>query len=153
MKKGFSKWSKWTCRDKLNDIEYPGVYVIRKSCKKIAGRKFCWSEEIIYVGETHAQSLKLRLRQFDNTINGKNEHGGAQRVKHNYESYEKLVPELYVSIRPYKCNYKGYIGSKEAKDLRVIGTILKLEYECFAAFKEEFKELPKFNDPKRSSKR
>jgi hypothetical protein len=93
--------------------------------------------------------LKSRLQQFDNTIKGKEGHGGAQRVRFKYASYKKLAPRLFVSVSPYKCN----VTSNKPSDLRIMGEVAKQEYECFALFAKRYKGLPEFNDKKRSPKK
>jgi len=150
MKKGFSKWARWQERDTLDNIKFPGVYAITLSDKDISGKAFSWRREIIYVGMTNAQGgLKSRLQQFDNTIKGKEGHGGGKRVRFKYRNYKKLSPRLYVSVCPYKCNVKSNLPV----DLRIMGDVAKLEYECLAVFVEKFERLPEFNDKERSPKK
>jgi hypothetical protein len=153
MKTKFSNWDKWEKYGELDGINCPGVYAIALSKKKnnIAGKKFSWIKEIIYVGMTNHQLLESRLKQFDNTIRGKSGHGGAQRVKHEYKDSKWLIPRLYVSIWPHKCEIKSH--PPKAKDLRVKGTIAKHEYDCWADYVEKWDELPKFNDKKKSPKK
>ncbi|MGD9110452.1 MAG: hypothetical protein PVG93_05885 [Phycisphaerales bacterium] len=147
MENYFSKWVRWEKRNSLDGIKSPGVYAIAICDKDITGNKFSWIREIIYIGMTRAQGgLKSRLQQFDNTIKGKEGHGGAMRFRFKYKDYNKIMKQLYVSIRPYECNVNVRINTPE--DLRVIGDIVKHEYECLAVFKQKFEELPKFNDPK-----
>lgn len=150
MKKSFSKWVFWQERNNLDNIKLPGIYIIALSDKNIAGKIFSWRKEIIYVGMTNSQGgLKSRLQQFDNTIKGKDGHGGAKRVQFKYRNYTKLVQKLYVSVCPFDCNVKSNLPA----DLRVMGEVSKYEYECFAVFVEKFKRLPEFNDKKRSPKK
>ena len=146
----FSQWIKWTKRNDLLQLQYPGVYAIALSDKNIDGKPFSWRLEIIYVGMTNAKGgLKSRLQQFDNTIKGKEGHGGGRRVRFKYPNYEDLAPQLYVSVCPYECN----VESKDPTDLRIMGEVAKQEYECFAIFAETFNQLPEFNDKKRSPKK
>jgi len=150
MNKEFSAWTKWQKRNSLNDIEFPGVYAIALSEKDISEKLFSWCSEIIYIGMTNAKGgLKSRLGQFENTIIGKDGHGGAVRVHFKYPYYNKLVPNLYVSVCPHKCN----VQSNNPIDLRIMGDVAKFEYECFAIFVENFGKLPEFNDKKLSPKK
>jgi hypothetical protein len=150
MMTSFSQWIKWTKRKDLLQLQYPGVYAIALSEKDISGTPFSWRSEIIYIGMTKAKGgLKSRLGQFENTIIGKDEHGGAQRVRFKHPYYGKLVPTLYVSVCPHECN----VQSNDPMDLRIMGDVAKFEYECFAVFVEHFGKLPEFNDKKRSPKK
>jgi len=149
-KNKFSTWAMWQERSSLDDIRFPGVYVIALSDKKIAGKAFSWRREIIYVGMTNAKSgLKSRLQQFDNTIKGKDGHGGGRRVRYKHRNYKKLIPLLYVSVWPHECDVK----SNRPADLRITSAVAKLEYECFAVFVEKFGRLPEFNDKEKSPKK
>ncbi len=145
----FSKWSSWSHRDKLKDIKYPGIYVIRISNKDIENRKFTWHEEIVYIGMTNAISgLKGRLTAFDNTIIGKRGHGGADRFRYKHNNYETLIKKLFVSVASFKAD----VTSNNPSDLITMGTVTKFEYQAFAQYVELFGTLPEFNDKKRSKK-
>jgi len=146
----FSTWARWPKRNGLDGIEFPGVYAIALSNKNIDGTAFSWRPEIIYVGMTNAKGgLKSRLQQFDNTIKGKDGHGGAKRVHFKHPYYSKLAPILYVSVCPHECN----VQLKDPMNLRIMGDVAKFEYECFAVFVEHLGKLPEFNDKKRSPKK
>jgi hypothetical protein len=96
-----------------------------------------------------AGGLRGRLQQFDNTIKGvRNQHGGADRVRYKYRSYEHLQRRLYVAVAVFKCS----VNSTRPVDLRVMGRVAQYEYECLAVFRERFKRLPKFNDKKKAPK-
>mgnify|MGYP001569243746 CR=1 FL=1 len=146
----FSKWAKWSDRDTLEGIQFPGIYAIALSEADISKKQFSWRKEIIYIGMTNAKGgLKGRLNQFDNTIKGGDGHGGAHRVRFKHPKYNKLVPQLYVAVCPKECN----VASNEPSDLRIMGYVANHEYECFACFAETFGQLPEFNDKKRSPKK
>ncbi len=145
----FSKWVKWENRNKLNNIKFPSIYIIAISAKNLEGKKFNWIQEINYIGMTNSVAgLKGRLKQFDNTIMGKIGHGGADRFRYEYNNYDNLVKNLYVSIRYFECDVK----SNKPKDLKIMGKVAKFEYDCFAEYVQKFKLLPKFNDKKNSPK-
>ncbi len=146
----FSKWTKWTDRDTLHAIEFPGIYAIALSESDISKKQFSWIPAIIYIGMTNAKGgLKGRLKQFDNTIKGGNGHGGGQRVRFKHPKYGELVPNLYVAVSPKECD----VESNEPADLRIMGHVANQEYECFACFSKKFGQLPEFNDKKRSPKK
>lgn len=146
----FSDWVSWSKKGSLNNTEYPGVYAIALCETDIADTPFHWSDAIIYIGMTNSKGgLKARLQQFENTIKGKEGHGGACRVRFKHPDYEKLCAHLYVSICPKYCN----VLSNLPDDLRAMGDVAKFEYECFAQFVEKFRQLPEFNDKIRSPKK
>jgi len=150
MKKGFSAWQRWSERNRLAGMEFPGVYAIALSEQDISNHEFSWIPEVIYVGMTNAQGgLKSRLRQFENTIGGGRVHGGAERIRFKYPDHHTLVSRLYVSIHPRECD----VQSNRPYDLRIMGEVAQHEYECFATFAERFNRLPEFNDKKKSPKK
>jgi hypothetical protein len=56
-----------------------------------------------------------------------------------------LVSKLFVSVSHTECD----VSSNKSSDLRLMGTVLQKEYECFALFVENnFGQLPEFNDKK-----
>ncbi|PKP55844.1 hypothetical protein CVT91_14535 [Candidatus Atribacteria bacterium HGW-Atribacteria-1] len=146
----FSNWIKWSNRNKLNDLQYPGVYVISKNEDDIDNNSFTWIREIIYIGMTNSKrGLKRRLRQFDNTIFGKEGHGGAKRVRYKYKDYGKLIKCLYVAICSFKCD----VNSNKEKDLLIMGKVTEYEYICLSEYVKRFSMLPEFNNKKLSPKK
>ena len=146
----FTDWAKWNGRNGLGQLQYPGVYAIALSERDISGTPFSWRDEVIYIGMTNAKGgLKSRLQQFDNTIKGGEGHGGGQRVRFKHPDYQQLSPRLYVSVCSHECD----VRSNRPCDLRIMGEVARLEYECFAVFAEKFGHLPEFNDRKRSPKK
>ena len=145
----FSIWKKWVNRDKINNINYPGIYAISISLQNIEDKKFSWLAEIKYIGMTNSVSgLKGRLKQFDNTIIGKTGHGGADRFRYKHQDYKELIEHLYVSVMPFQCNVK----SNNPEDLRIMGKVAQFEYDCFAEYVNIFGCLPEFNDKIKSKK-
>src|ERR1017187_4070072 len=98
MNQNFSSWVRWLERDKLGEtLKYPGVYAIALSDKDFTLSQFVWCEEIIYIGMTNSKGgLKSRLQQFENTIKGKEGHGGAKRVLFKHFDGNLLVSQLFV---------------------------------------------------------
>ena len=145
----FSKWARWRERHSLNDLGYPGVYALAVSRKDISGKEFDWLKEIIYFGMTNSGGgLKDRLQQFDNTIVGKEGHGGGERVRFEYRDYDQLADSLFVAVCPVKCDIK----SNDPEDLLKMGEVVYSEYYCFARYARLFGQLPKFNDKKKAPK-
>lgn len=145
----FSRWSRWSDREEMEGLQFPGIYALAISGLGLAGKDFTWTKEIVYVGMSNAVTgLKGRLKQFDNTIIGKKGHGGAERFRHDFSSHDKLVPRLYVAIAPFKCD----VTSNTPSDLRIMGDVAKAEYECWAQFVTVFKHLPRYNDKKNAPK-
>ncbi|MDX9721490.1 MAG: hypothetical protein RBU37_12145 [Myxococcota bacterium] len=93
--------------------------------------------------------LRQRLGQFDQTIRGREGHGGAARFRYKHAGYDALALSLYVAAHPFECN----VRSNSADDLRVMGEVAAFEYECLATYVERHRRLPEFNDKKRSPKK
>lgn len=147
--KQFSKWMRWENRSDLENLKFPGIYCIAISSNKLDGKNFEWIPEINYIGMTNSiKGLEGRLYQFHQTIIGKTGHGGAERFRNKYRNYNEFVNNLYVAVRYFKCDVK----SNEPKDLKVMGEVVKFEYDCFAQYVQKFGALPEFNDKKRSPK-
>lgn len=145
----FSKWKRWIERNELEGIKFPGVYCIAVSENDLSNAEFDWVESLDYVGMTNSvKGLKGRLDQFDDTIQGKLRHGGADRFRYEHRNYEDLKSKLFVSVKYFECD----VTSNASKDLLVMGDVTKLEFECFAEFVNRYNRLPKFNDKKNTTK-
>lgn len=146
----FSNWKKWTNREKLENIKFPGIYYIAYSNENLEDKNFTWIKDIIYIGMTNSKGgLKNRLQQFENTISGKVGHGGAVRVLYKYSKYEELINKLYVGVKYFECD----VNSNNSNDLLIMGKVAEFEFISFAKYVELFNELPEFNDKKRSPKK
>ncbi len=149
IKPNFSQWSRWKDRHSLKDMGFPGVYALAVSGTDLSGMEFDWSKSIMYFGMTNSGGgLKARLNQFDNTIKGKEGHGGGERFRFKYRNYEQLVKKLFVSVSPVKCS----INSNKYEDLLKMGEVVYLEYYCFANYVQLYEHLPEFNDKKNAPK-
>jgi len=145
----FSRWVRWKDRLNLKGINNPGVYALSVSTIDISGSEFNWTKEIIYFGMTNSGGgLKARLKQFDDTVVGKEGHGGGERVRYKYRDYGELTKKLFVSICPVECNVK----SNQPEDLLKMGEVAYMEYYCFAKYAQLFGHLPEFNDKKNAPK-
>ena len=134
----------------MPDLRHPGVYAIALSDADLSGQPFSWLSCIVYVGMTNSISgLRGRLRQFDDTIAGRHcVHGGADRVRYKYRNYEILVSEMFVAVSPRPCRPDSYSPA----DLRTMGDVAKLEFDCLARIVEMFGCLPEFNNKGASPK-
>ena len=151
--KFFSKWISWDRRNELKSLNYPGIYIVAHSKRKLTGAKFSWVKEIIYIGMTNAVGgLKGRLYQFDQAIGGKRlTHGGADRVRFKHQKYKPFVSHAYVAVASFKCD----VSSLKPSDLKEMGEVAKFEYLCFSEHATKYKCLPEFNrkiSPKYSKK-
>ena len=145
----FSQWKPWHARTVIEELNFPGVYALAISTEDISNNDFTWLPQIAYFGMTNAVAgLKGRLKQFDNTMNGKSGHGGAERFRHDFPLPGQLFSRLYVAVIHFKCN----VASNTPADLLTMGEVAKAEYECFAQFAELFGRLPKYNDKRNSPK-
>jgi len=148
-KVNFSQWVRWGDRDKIEGIKSPGVYALAVTTKDISKIPFDYIKEIKYFGMTNSGGgLKARLKQFDNTILGKEGHGGGERFRYIYRDYEILIKKLYVSVFPIDCDIK----SNRPDDLLKMGDVAYMEYYCFAKYAERFGGLPEFNDKENAPK-
>jgi hypothetical protein len=142
-------WVNWPERDNLNGINNPGVYALAVSDNDISNSKFDWLKEITYFGMTNScRGLKSRLKQFDNTINLKEGHGGGERFRYKYRDYKKLIKKLFVAVCPIECD----VTSNDPKDLLKMGEVHMLEFYCFAEYVTRFNELPEFNNKREATK-
>ena len=145
----FSHWASWESRTQLTGLHFPGIYALAISDINIEGRPFSYLKEIKYFGMTNSLAgLRGRLKQFDNTIRGKNGHGGAERFCRDHSKPELLLPKLFVAVMPFPCD----VSTLAPNDLLVMGKVAMAEYECFAHYASVFERLPKYND-KTSPKR
>ena len=147
----FSRWVKWDDRSTLEGLEYPGIYALAISRIALSGQKFSLLKSIKYFGMTNSKAgLKGRLSQFNNTLRDKSGggHGGADRFRFDYVDGEKLARILYVSVVSFECNSRSGLPC----DLLVMGKVAMAEYQAFAKYSAQFKQLPKYNDKQMSPK-
>lgn len=145
----FTKWVRWEDRTSLPGIQFPGVYALAKTLKPMDGTRFTYVKEIVYFGMTNSKGgLKSRLKQFDNVMNGRRGHGGADRFLYKFPNVRRLRNQLYVAISVTECD----VSSNSPKDLLLMGDVAKQEYECWAKYVRRHGRLPKFNDKLNSPK-
>ena len=146
----FCKWIQWNRRRDIPGKAFPGVYAIAISDVDISGKTFTMRKEIVYFGMTNSKNgLASRLQQFQNTILGGRGHGGAARFRFKHKSYDRLQRRLYVSASFTMCDP----ARKGSSDLIKMGSVAKQEYQCLAQYVTRHRQLPQFNDMKRSPKK
>lgn len=148
----FSAWTKFDSREQLPNIDFPGIYALAFTDQNIEGTAFEYRREIIYFGMTNARTgLRGRLNAFNNSLRDKKGggHGGAQRVRFDYEDGDELAVKLYVAVCVFQCD----VTSIERFDLETMGDVARAEYRAFAEYAAQYGSLPKYNDKKRSPKR
>lgn len=147
--KRFSAWSSWDDRHNQERLSCPGVYAIAHTTERLAGRRFSWRGDIIYIGMTNSVAgLKGRLNQFHRTMVGDPAHGGADRVRFSHPNYATFRKRAYLTVAPFACDPRSNLPS----DLRIMGDVARFEYQCLAHFAEQFDRLPQFNDKRRAPK-
>lgn len=147
----FTKWINWENRNSLSGINFPGVYCISVSDSDLSNKEFNWIKSIEYIGMTNSRKgLKGRLNQFNNALknNTGRGHGGADRFRDRHNENNRITDKMYDSVCVFECN----VNSNSENDLRIMGDVAKLEYDCFADYVHKFSKLPSFNDQKNSPK-
>lgn len=92
----FSSWRPWHSRTEISGVESGGVYLLAHFPKTAPKGAACpLDRHIIYIGETHRQSLVRRWSQFQRSAaTGARGHAGGRTY---YERYGKLRGDLYVA--------------------------------------------------------
>ncbi len=94
----FSNWTHWTERTKISGVDKPGVYVLAHFVKPPSTVDL-QDGEIIYIGETHGQTLRSRWGQFHRcAFKGKEGHSGGITYRNLFR--EEKIEQLYVAGFP-----------------------------------------------------
>jgi hypothetical protein len=133
---------------KLEDSEFPGVYVLAYSNLRLDG-KHVKEREIFYVGVSHA-GVKGRLKQFITGLEDGGHHSGAKRFFFDPECgkelpYSKLAKKksFFVSSISVPCTYSKKV--RKPLDLRKLGVVAELEWYALARVKEKVGSEPWLN--------
>lgn len=148
----FSTWCKFDDREKLESINYPGIYALAIFRKNLAGSSFEYRDEIVYFGMSNSKAgLRGRLNAFNNSLRDKKGpgHGGAERFRFDYEDGDSLAKNLYVAVCTFECD----VSSIKRQDLETMGEVTRAEYVAFANYAELYGALPKYNNKKLAPKR
>jgi hypothetical protein len=93
----FSSWSIWRDKNNLENIKFPGIYIIAKFKSNLSRKVDLKDKDIIYMGET-CSSLQKRLRQFNRSaFKGARGHSGGSSYR---KKYNDKGENLYISIFP-----------------------------------------------------
>jgi hypothetical protein len=99
-KVSFSNWIQWNKRETIQDINFPGVYLLAKFKTVPTGRANPLHENIIYIGET-CRTLKERWVDFDRSaFQSKPGHSGGWQYQYEYP--DDTGKNLYVTAFPVK---------------------------------------------------
>lgn len=95
----FSKWIHWNQREsKIENIDYPGVYMLAKFRGAPQGLGKPTNASIIYFGESADRNLQVRWNEFNNSaFKGKSGHGGGFNYRKEHGDTGR---KLYVSAFP-----------------------------------------------------
>lgn len=145
-----SKWKKWD--EFKNETRNPDVYVICLNKSDISGtNESIYTDSVVYIGMTISKNgLRQRLSQFNNVINGKSGHGGADRFMNDFKL--KDLANIYYKIFEFPIEQLP-VGSEEY--YLVHGEVVKFEFVLFAKCMKYRNTLPKYNlmsSPKKSKK-
>ena len=95
----FSRWIQWANRTQLDRIDKPGVYILAHFTTLPAGNGDPQAQEVIYVGETCDQSLRVRWNQFHRcAFEGKDGHSGGKTYWRVFDG--KGAEKPYVAAFP-----------------------------------------------------
>jgi hypothetical protein len=139
----FGHWHAWENRAEIPNCEYPGVYLLVISNRKLEGEK-ALCKNASYIGMTNSiKGLMGRWYQFHRAILGNRTHSGGSAVFRTHGNYKEWRKKLFVAALPVICDTK----KPTASDLKKMGIITYLEYEAFANFRENHARLnkPEFN--------
>jgi len=95
----FTHWVKWKDREQLNKIKLPGVYLLARFDNNAPlGPASPLKEQVIYIGETCANSLLGRWRQFNRSaFHGRKGHSGGVTYR---QVFGDKGNNLYVAALP-----------------------------------------------------
>ena len=139
----FSKWIKWANRCDFKSKEQPGVYMLAITRENLEG-KYPDFNDVVYIGMTNSQGgLTSRWKQFHDSINGKNQHSGGNRVYKELHLYKQWKKKLFVCACPLKCETRK--DMRCPSDLIRMGRVAFWEYEALSRYKKETGKEPHFN--------
>ena len=103
----FSKWVKWSERSKIDNSNFPGVYLLAKFKRVPKEHASPLDKNILYIGETCKNTLKGRWKQFNSSAcYNKDGHSGGFTY---YKKYKGNVKDLFVSALPVMNLNEGLI--------------------------------------------
>ena len=94
----FSRWFRWKERNRIENSDKPGVYMLSKFGTMPSARADSLDVNVIYFGETCSQSLKERWNQFNRSaFYAKRGHSGGRSYR---KVYGDKGLDLYVAAMP-----------------------------------------------------
>ncbi|WP_122033190.1 hypothetical protein [Aliivibrio sp. EL58] len=139
----FGQWVYWADRDAIDNISFPGIYVLAITSEDLTNKPVEYSQ-VVYIGMSNSLSgVKGRLYQLNRSITGLSGHSGGNSIRKYHGVYDFWEDnlDLYVAVCPVICN----VAKRSIKDLKLMGAVSYMEYEAFSLFK---KYCPKQNKPK-----
>ncbi|MGH9793645.1 MAG: hypothetical protein ACRD5G_02635 [Candidatus Acidiferrales bacterium] len=143
-----TRWQKLAERPRLNQGEYPGVYLLAYTSENLLGQKVV-PEHVFYVGMS-TTALNTRLAQFWDGIHRCCAHSGAMRFYRCWarnRNFSELCrtsrDRFYVTAIAIPCcaekEFRTY------RDLLALGRVVELEYAALAKIKRETGLEPPLN--------
>lgn len=91
----FSPWTAWESRAAIRGANQPGVYLLAHLPSIPRGSASPLEPRIVYIGETHRQTLLARWRAFARSAKtGRFSHAGGRSY---HARFKGLCPDLYVA--------------------------------------------------------
>jgi len=143
----YSRWTLWEERNSLRNIDFPGIYMIAITRKRLRGRKSSY-REVKYIGMTNAKNgIYGRLSQFNQSIHGRPGHSGGWTVYYDLGNYKrwKRKYKLYVCTMPIRRKIEVDKKLRKPDDIKAMGLIAYLEYAALAEYKKKTGTEPKYN--------
>jgi len=143
----FSKWILWEERNSLKNIDFPGIYMIAITRKRLHGKKALYCD-VDYIGMTNAKNgLYGRLSQFNQSIQGRPGHSGGWTVYYDLGGYQRWRKKYHLYVCTMPIRHKIEVDKKLRKpaDLRAMGLIAYLEYATLAEYKRIMDKEPEYN--------
>lgn len=129
----------------LNNVEYPGVYLIAY-CDEDLTRQKVTADKVYYVGMSHA-GLAKRLGQFIDGLEYGKYHSGADRFykQHGNTPYSQLTDKKTFFVVSVAVPCVTSKRSRSPKDLRKMGEVSRLELYALARIRAETGSEPELN--------
>ena len=143
-----TKWQKLVERPRLNQGEFPGVYLLAYTSEELLGQRVA-PEDVFYVGMS-TTAVNTRVAQFWDGIQRCCAHSGAMRFyrrwagNRNYSEFCRTSKNrFYVTAVAIPCCADKEFRSDQ--DLLALGRVVELEYAALAKIKRETGLEPPLN--------
>lgn len=112
----FSRWVPWAMRETLRDIDTSGVYLISHFQEAPDNQADPLAQEIVYIGETHGQTLRIRWCQFCiSASTGRTGHSGGRTY---FRKYCGIRSDLHVAACLVQKAYTVQVESRLIREYR-----------------------------------